>query len=96
MSKSDFSFKRQLARNQAKYFKINMGGHNKTFINLVMCEIGNLAMVLINFHLVDKFLGGTFKSYGAELIRYLPSPGNHNPMCFAFPTVVIGKKITRY
>ena len=65
-----------------------MGGHKKTFFNLCLCEIGNLAMVLINFHLVDKFLGGTFKNYGVQLFHHLSSPSSHNPMCFAFPTMV--------
>jgi len=84
--------RRDLAKSQARYFRMKMRSHECVFWRLVACEAANLLVVCINFGLVNLFLGGTFEAYGVASTKFLDLALNHdialsNPMCHAFPTM---------
>jgi len=84
--------RRDLAKSQARYFRMKMGSHMRQMVTLVACEAANLLVVSINFGLVNFFLGGTFEAYGVDSIGFLNEVLNQNhaisnPMCYAFPTM---------
>jgi len=84
--------RRDLAKSQARYFRMKMRSHECVFWRLVACEAANLLVVSINFGLVNLFLGGTFEAYGVHSIKFLDEVLNRNnaqsnPMCYAFPTM---------
>jgi len=86
--------RRDLAKSQARYFRMKMRSHECVFWRLVACEAANLLVVSINFGLVNLFLGGTFEAYGVHSIKFLDGVLNQddaqsNPMCYAFPTMTL-------
>jgi len=84
--------RRDLAKSQARYFRMKMKSHKCVIWTLIACEAANLLVVSINFGLVNLFLGGTFEAYGVHSIKFLDGvlkqdDALSNPMCYAFPTM---------
>lgn len=83
----------QLLRIKTEYFK-KIKGHNQSyFCAFFLCQLLNLAMVLINFYINNDFLEDNFSTYGRDVLNYHMLEGNQadfqpNPMCNTFPTTV--------
>jgi len=89
----DESSLRNLARIQAKNFRRIKGRTTFYFAKFMFCQILAIIMVILNFHITDRFLDGQFKTYGYDAYNYTQlnstdQPNNPNPMCTAFPTRV--------
>eukprot|EP00092_Neocalanus_flemingeri_P034432 GFUD01037441.1.p1 GENE.GFUD01037441.1~~GFUD01037441.1.p1 ORF type:complete len:362 (+),score=67.14 GFUD01037441.1:187-1272(+) len=86
----------KIATRFKKLKKRSVGYH----IYFAVCELLNIAMLLICFQILDSLLNGQFWSYGADVSTYyrtkLPQKeleensdlGEANPMCSLFPTDV--------
>ena len=61
--------------------------HNTYFGYFVFCEILNFVNVILQMYLVDAFLGGTFSSYGLDVLRYTETDQEYrtDPMVAIFP-----------
>ncbi|CAG2182063.1 unnamed protein product, partial [Oppiella nova] len=52
------------------YLKANLTYHNWYFIYFVICEVLNFVNVIIQMYVIDAFLGGAFRSYGLDVLKY--------------------------
>lgn len=80
-----------LLHDYTKYFDKIKGHLRSYYIIFIVCQLLNLAMVSLNMFVNDKFLFGTFMSYGLNVLNYFNKPPETNavnPMCNAFPTMV--------
>jgi len=69
-------------------------------VSYAVCELLNIVVILICFHIINSLLNGKFWSYGADVNNYystkpsdeelISNPGlaKPNPMCSLFPTEV--------
>eukprot|EP00092_Neocalanus_flemingeri_P014996 GFUD01016195.1.p1 GENE.GFUD01016195.1~~GFUD01016195.1.p1 ORF type:complete len:414 (+),score=107.14 GFUD01016195.1:236-1477(+) len=62
-------------------------------VSYAFCELLNIAIVFINFKILDHLLNGMFWSYGKDASWFLSLPENEqkdniDPMCNVFPTEV--------
>ena len=83
----------------ARFYKLRRRS-NVYFICFVICELMNIAAVLLCFHILDSLLNGKFWSYGVDVNNYYstkptqeelksnPDLEKPNPMCSLFPTEV--------
>ena len=84
----------EVAEKHAKFFKtLSPKKNNEYFYYFVICEILNCVVVVVNYYLINSFLGGRFSTYGADVIAYsqadpLYKDDIYDPMCDAFPTLV--------
>jgi len=70
-----------------EYIKRNYGNHNTYMYYFTFCEALNFFNVCFQMYLVDAFLGGTFSTYGLDVIRYseLDQDDRNDPMIRVFP-----------
>ena len=68
--------------------------YNRYCYGFFSCELLNLVIVICQFFLTDRFLGGHFLTYGSDVYQFYSLPAEektlldiHNPMCEAFPRV---------
>jgi len=61
--------------------------HEQYFRIYILCEICNFVNVIMQIYLVDLFLGGTFTTYGLEVLEYvqLDQENRVDPMVRVFP-----------
>ena len=91
------------ARSDAENFtRVSVNAKKTYFWKFIAMECLNLAIVIVNFFVIDTFLDGKFHNYGMEVFKY--ATGNKeeqefqgksethadviNPMCNLFPTMV--------
>lgn len=70
-----------------EYFKSNLRYHNTYFYFYVFCECLNFVNVIIQMYLIDAFLGGSFSTYGFDVIQYteMDQESRVDPMIAIFP-----------
>jgi hypothetical protein len=73
----------------ASYIVKSKGTHGYWAFAFVLCELGNLIIVVGNIYLTDLFLGKEFSTYGPRVIQFLEQdPENReDPMASVFPRV---------
>lgn len=60
--------------------------HSTYAIGYILCEVINTVNIIGNIYITNKFLGGSFLSYGIEVFKYDPHRGDQfNPMEVTFP-----------
>lgn len=61
--------------------------HQWYFLYFILCEVMNFVNVICQIYLVDEFLGGTFTTYGLEVIEYaqMEQDSRIDPMVKVFP-----------
>lgn len=72
-----------------KYFRENRGSHGLYFFRFVFCEVLNFVNVIGQMFLMDRFLGGTFTTYGLAVLGYteMDSADRPDPMAVVFPKI---------
>ncbi|XP_053946801.1 innexin inx3 [Anastrepha ludens] len=70
-----------------KYLMDSLNSHNGYSFAYYFCEALNFANVILNIFLVDKFLGGTFMTYGTDVIKFsnMDQERRYDPMIEIFP-----------
>jgi len=67
-------------------------GAKRFHLSFFLCELLNIASVIICFTMLDTLLGGNFLDYGSKFAQYSGSADTEtetvNPLCNVFPTVV--------
>lgn len=71
------------------YLRQNLGNNNLYFTKYVFCEFLNLVNVIGQIYFTNKFLGGAFVTYGADVIKYseMNQENRTDPMVQVFPRV---------
>lgn len=74
-------------RRVSRYFIKSRLRHEQYFRLFTLCEVMNLFNVIIQIYLVDEFLGGTFTTYGLDVLDYvqLDQTDRVDPMVRVFP-----------
>lgn len=69
------------------YVRRNYGNHNAYLYSFSFCEALNFFNVCFQMYLVDAFLGGTFSTYGLDVLRYseMDQDDRNDPMIRVFP-----------
>lgn len=69
------------------YLARNRSRHRNYFYYFIICEICNFINVILQVYLVDEFLGGTFTTYGLDVLNYvqLEQDDRIDPMVRVFP-----------
>lgn len=69
------------------YLIRNRSRHRTYFYYFIICELCNLINVILQIYLVDEFLGGTFTTYGLDVLNYvqLEQDDRVDPMVRIFP-----------
>lgn len=69
------------------YIVASMRTHNSYSFGYFFCEILNFVNVIANIIFVDKFLGGTFLTYGTDVLRFsnMNQENRSDPMVEVFP-----------
>ena len=94
MTITDHDKMTEAAENHAKFFQsLSPQKNNEYFYMFVLCELLNMVVLVVNYYLINTFLGGRFSTYGADVISYSQTNRYQeddifNPMCDAFPTIV--------
>lgn len=70
-----------------EYLRRNVGNHNTYLYYFTFCEALNFLNVCFQMYLVDAFLGGTFSTYGLDVLRYseMDQDDRNDPMIRVFP-----------
>lgn len=70
-----------------EYLKRNYGNHNTYMYYFTFCEALNFLNVCFQMYLVDAFLGGTFSTYGIDVLKYseMDQDDRNDPMIRVFP-----------
>ncbi|KAI1289636.1 Innexin inx2 [Halotydeus destructor] len=70
-----------------QYLMKNMGHHNKSFAFYSFTEVLNFLNVLLQMHMIDRFLGGEFSRYGWEVLQFTEWDWSvrYDPMIRVFP-----------
>lgn len=70
-----------------QYLSRTKSKHQKYFYYFILCEVWNFVNVIIQIRLVDEFLGGTFTTYGLDVLEYFQSDQEDlvDPMVRVFP-----------
>lgn len=78
---------RKRARSVAQYLERSMRQHQRYYYLFAAFELANLLNVLAQIYIVDQFLGGTFTTYGLDVIEYaqLEQDDRVDPMVRVFP-----------
>lgn len=88
---SDENEKRTAIRRIVRYFVRNEQSRNNRHQNyfryFTLCEAMNFLNVIVQIYLVDEFLGGTFTTYGLDVLDYaqLDQEDRVDPMVRVFP-----------
>ena len=71
----------------AKYLMGSRGEHFWWSMTYILCEFGNLVIVLFNIYFTDFLLGGEFSKYGFEVFQFLQQDPEDrlDPMSRVFP-----------
>lgn len=71
----------------ASYLRRNIGNHNTYLYYFTFCEALNFLNVCLQMYIVDAFLGGTFSTYGLDVLRYseMDQDDRNDPMIRIFP-----------
>lgn len=71
----------------AEYLKSHMRQHTGYVTSYILCEILNLANVIGQIYLVDRFLGGEFTKFGIKVLKYSETDQEFrdDPMVRVFP-----------
>jgi hypothetical protein len=78
-------------KEKAQKFKDLSTSQNKVYLTaFIFCELLNFGAAVVNFVIIDSFLGGKFATYGSDVISYWIDSNNvkEDPMCSTFPTLV--------
>lgn len=69
------------------YLRRNTGNHKTYMYYFTFCEALNFFNVCFQMYLVDAFLGGTFSTYGLDVLRYseMDQDDRNDPMIRIFP-----------
>lgn len=69
------------------YITRNKHKHTSYFYYFTLCEISNFVNVIMQIYLVDEFLGGTFTTYGLDVLDYvqMDQESRVDPMVRVFP-----------
>ncbi|XP_077561367.1 innexin shaking-B-like [Haemaphysalis longicornis] len=69
------------------YLQRHMRHHRLYALKYVFCEFLSFVNVLGQMFLMDKFLGGEFWKYGADVVRFtlMDQEERHDPMIYVFP-----------
>lgn len=59
--------------------------HRTYALGYILCETLNTINICANVYITDRFLGGSFLTYGIEVIRYRRYRYQSNPMEVIFP-----------
>lgn len=70
-----------------EYLRRNYGNHDTYMYYFTFCEALNFLNVCFQMYLVDAFLGGTFSTYGLDVLRYseMDQDDRNDPMIRVFP-----------
>jgi len=70
-----------------EYLRRNLGNHTTYLYYFTFCEALNFFNVCFQMYLVDAFLGGTFSTYGLDVLRYseMDQDDRNDPMIRVFP-----------
>jgi hypothetical protein len=71
----------------ADYMRNHFGHHNSYFFYFVFCEVLNFLNVIAQVYLIDAFLGGSFRTYGLDVLRFteMDQSKRIDPMVKVFP-----------
>jgi hypothetical protein len=78
-------------KEKAQKFKNLSTSQNNVYLTaFIFCELLNFGAAIVNFVIIDSFLGGKFATYGSDVISYWIDSDNvkEDPMCSTFPTLV--------
>lgn len=68
------------------YLSRTVSKHQSYLYYFVLCELWNFLNVIMQIRLVDEFLGGTFTTYGLDVLEYFQSDEEMvDPMVKVFP-----------
>lgn len=69
------------------YLRRNIGHHNTYMYYFTFCEALNFFNVCFQMYLVDAFLGGSFSTYGLDVLKYseMDQDDRNDPMIRIFP-----------
>lgn len=69
------------------YLRVHFRMHNSYFFYFVFCEVLNFFNVILQVYLMDVFLGGSFRTYGLDVLRFTEMDQNKrtDPMVKVFP-----------
>lgn len=72
-----------------RYLVDSLSTHNTYAFGYFFCEFLNVLNVIINIVMVDKFLGGSFLTYGTDVIKYsnMNQENRSDPMIEIFPRI---------
>merc|ERR1712183_615591 len=87
---TDFKCKADQNQLTTEFKKDERHTHYYLWVSFVLCELLNIASVIICFTMLDKLLGGNFLDYGSKFAEYSGSADTEtvNPLCNVFPSVV--------
>lgn len=70
-----------------EYLRRNLGNHNTYLYYFTFCEALNFLNVCLQMYIVDAFLGGSFSTYGFDVLRYseMDQDDRNDPMIRVFP-----------
>lgn len=79
--------KEEHANQVALYLKRNRTRHQKYYYYFTLFELVNFLNVILQVRIVDEFLGGTFTTYGLDVLNYiqLDQESRVDPMVKVFP-----------
>lgn len=71
------------------YINKSLKMHNSYAFGYFFCEMLNFLNVIINIVMIDRFLGGTFMTYGTDVLRMsnINQENRSDPMVSVFPRV---------
>jgi len=72
-----------------RYFGLHRGTHGMYALRFFGCELLNFVNVIVQIYFTDFFLGGTFTTYGTEVLAYTGEEyeDRPDPMAVVFPKV---------
>ena len=73
--------------NTARYLRTSLGSYGSYLTRFVLCELLNVANVIANIFITDRFLGGHFLRYGPRVLAHFArgSGTRASPMSETFP-----------
>ncbi|KAK8777979.1 hypothetical protein V5799_020680 [Amblyomma americanum] len=87
----DHDKKKRQVEDVVDYFCRHRSHHMAYALRFFLCELLNLVNVIGQMYFIDKFLGGMFSTYGAEVIRFV----NEDPEVRVDPMIKIFPKMTK-
>ncbi|XP_043236831.1 innexin inx2-like [Amphibalanus amphitrite] len=73
--------------NTVRYLRTSLGSYSSYLTRFVLCELLNVANVIANIFITDRFLGGQFLRYGPRVLSHFitGSGTSASPMSETFP-----------